>query len=232
MFQPEMATTCVSPAVANASLISGAIDARTPSRIPAPRAASGSGTIALSPSSSARSTPGQDRSRTRCRLDELDAPWAPDRSDALPGQVLAVREAVEVLGQLDARADPEAITAARVDATRHPDQQSIGQRHWPAVDGAHQVAEDELDPILPRPGIVHDPARRAHAPRRRRGGRPRAALLVATDRWPRGARRQERRRRRRRRAAAGRRQPPTADRSPCQRPAPRPMSRGAAPAKG
>ncbi len=104
------------------------------------------------------SAPGKDRSRPRCRLDELRAPWAPDRSDALPRQVLAVREAVEVLGQLDARPYPQAIPAAGVDATRHPDQQSIGQRHWPAVDGSHQVAEDELDPILSRPRIVHDPA--------------------------------------------------------------------------
>ena len=107
MFQPEMATTCVSPAVANASLISGAMDARTPSRIPAPRAASGSGTIAFSPSSSARaarrpgSQPGPVAASTSSALR-----GPPDRSDALPRQVLAVREAVEVLGQLDARRVP------------------------------------------------------------------------------------------------------------------------------
>ena len=50
MFHPEIATTWVSPAVANASLTSGAIAERTPSRMPAPSAASGSGTRSLSPS--------------------------------------------------------------------------------------------------------------------------------------------------------------------------------------
>jgi hypothetical protein len=65
MFQPEMATTCVSPAVANAPLISGAIEERTPSRMPAPSAASGSGTSSFRPSSS------------MARKDPIQAPTPP-----------------------------------------------------------------------------------------------------------------------------------------------------------
>ena len=54
MFHPEMATTCVNPAAAKLSATSGAIPARTPSRIPAPSAASGSGTMSSRPPSSQR----------------------------------------------------------------------------------------------------------------------------------------------------------------------------------
>ena len=49
MFQPEIATTCVRPAVAKAALTSGAMLLRTPRRMPAPRDASGSGTMVFRP---------------------------------------------------------------------------------------------------------------------------------------------------------------------------------------
>ncbi len=72
----------------------------------------------------------------------------------LSGEVFAVREAVEVLGELHGRAYPETISAAGVDATGHPDQEPIGERAGSAVLGDEEIAKDELDPILARARIV------------------------------------------------------------------------------
>ena len=76
---------------------------RTPSRIPAPSAASGSGTSSFSPPSSPRRAACRAiRGRPRSWLDDADlARSGAMAADALPRQVLAIREAVEVLGQLD-----------------------------------------------------------------------------------------------------------------------------------
>ena len=62
-------------------------------------------------------------------------------------------------------ADPRARSPLRgVDAARHPDQQPIARARRAARPAAtQQVAEDELDPILARPRVVDDRARRARA---------------------------------------------------------------------
>ena len=84
MFQPLMATTWVRPAVAKASLISGAIDARTPSRIPAPSAASGSGTRSFRPPSSVAADRRQHGSQVRPRR-QAHRPIAHGRWRRCPG---------------------------------------------------------------------------------------------------------------------------------------------------
>ena len=153
MFQPEMATTWVSPAVAKASLISGAIDDPHPEQDPAPRAASGSGTSSFRPSSSLRRMP----ARTAARRTVLRPPGRPgprDAADPLPGEVLAIREAVEVLGQLDARGEPAGGRRRR--RQRHGAATPAGGRSIEdrAVASDRHDAEDELHAVLARARII------------------------------------------------------------------------------
>ena len=185
MFQPEMATTWVRPAVAKASLISGAIDARTPSRIPAPSAASGSGTMSFSPSSSAARSPARIGSRparagsTSADLARAIAPM-PWRC-----QVLAIREAVEVLGASPPRAAPAAdrpLQRRNLAAATRAAGRSSGR--WAAVP-IDEVAEHELEPILARPRIVGTvPTISCSAPsaRQRPTSQPAAASATARRR--------------------------------------------------
>ena len=89
---------------------------------------------------------------------DFGEPRTPDCSDSLPPQVLAIREAIEVLCQLDPRSHSQAIATADVDATRHPNQQPIGEFQWPTVEHRLNFADDDLDSILARPRVVHDGA--------------------------------------------------------------------------
>ena len=204
MFQPEMATTWVRPAAAKASLISGAIEARTPSRIPAPSAASGSGTIAFSPPSSAARAPASIAA----------GPAAPPTTSANRGRPMAptpcrarysrYAKPSKSSGSSAVGANPETIAAAGVDAAWHPHQHPIGERDRAAVGGDQQFAEDELDPILARPRIVDHPADELvllaiHQDRDRRPRRP-----AATGPPRPGATRPRRRSRGSHRPAAGR----------------------------
>ena len=133
MFQPEMATTWVRPAVAKASLISGAIDARTPSRIPAPSAASGSGTRSFRPPSSVdaarrrASAAGPLASPTHLRrlgrARSRRCPGAPgtrgtrSRRSPRPARCSSVTRSRS--------------PAAGVDPARQPDEQPIAERRGP-----------------------------------------------------------------------------------------------------
>ncbi len=99
---------------------------------------------------------------------------SPDNAaDSLSLEVLAIREAVEVLRQLDASCEAHTVAGARIDAARHPHQEPIGER--PIAGGLdHEVRQHQLQPIRARAGIVrHGPDHGVLAPvnQRRHGAR-------------------------------------------------------------
>ena len=87
---------------------------------------------------------------------DLGAACASNRSDSLAFEVLAVGEAVEVLGKLDLRADAQPVAARRVDPARQPDEEPVGEANERGTCRDLQLAEDELQPVASGPGIVDD----------------------------------------------------------------------------
>jgi hypothetical protein len=116
----------------------------------------------------------EPRRGTVARTDDLGPVRAADAADALPGEVLAVREPVEVLGQLDPCRDTQPVAGLDRDPAWHPDEEPIREGHRPAVDLGGDVTEHDLQPVRPRTGVVHDRAEHDVV----------GAVDQRRDRWP------------------------------------------------
>ena len=161
MFQPEIATTCVRPARAKASLIAGSMPARTPSRMPAASAASGSGTSRFRPESS--------HERTPCRASATGPsswPITPPRGwrrwpprPAVRGR--RDRRSPRSLRAPRAKKDLQPVAGPHHRAARQPEQdRPVSRRFSTRADHLHPV-DDNLLPLSARPRVVDsDPGER------------------------------------------------------------------------
>ena len=136
MFQPEMATTWLAPAVVNAAARSRSTRSRSPISTPAASPASGSGMDRSRPSAAARRNPSSVRpseSSAGTQLERVGAQGA-DRPD--PGEVRAVVVGEAAVGldraaRRGRRARPAGTTAAsrrRAPAARRRGAPSLGAR--------------------------------------------------------------------------------------------------------
>ena len=173
VFQPEIATTWVSPAVANAAVRSPGSRAPTPSRIPAPRAASGSGTRSFRPPSSVERRPARMAVGPLASATTSAASARRGSGDPLPRQELAMGEAVEVLGELDPRGHEHAIAGSGIDPRgihRATGRRGRGRSHLSRSTGRRARAAGGPRAVAGRRAPC--PALRDR--RRRRGSRPRS----------------------------------------------------------
>ena len=116
--------------------------------MPAPSAASGSGTMSFRPPSSVPRRPASTAAGSGCLGDDLGRASASDRADTLACQVRGVLEAVEVLRPARPRSHDGTRSPAPASTPRgsHTSSRSPS-RCSRAVSGDRQAAEDELPPV-------------------------------------------------------------------------------------
>ena len=180
MFQPEIATTWLAPAVVNAAARSRSTRSRSPISTPAASPASGSGIDRSMPSAAARRNPSSVRLMRSLRRQHLERFRAQRAHRADPGEVRAV---VILRGRPDATAELDAIVR---DDRRIP-RQRRGHEHRRLgleADGRRPAAlarrADGLDDADPRAVTGRDRRRAPDAGRpRRHAGRSRATPIAS-----------------------------------------------------